>query len=87
MISLSNVLFDIWKTKLERKGLLDEFHNVFYRFIGIEDESNYNDILKTLLKKIQENPSTTLYFENEISFEADFNFINNIKNELNTLLI
>lgn len=87
MISLSNVLFDIWKTKLERKGLLDEFHNVFYRFIGIEDESNYNDILKTLLKKIQENPSTTLYFENEISFEADFNFINNIKNELNNMNI
>lgn len=87
MINFNDVLFDIWKTKLERQGLINEFRNVFYRFIGIENESTYNDILKTLSKKIQENKNTTLYFENEIPFEADFNFINNIKEELNTMNI
>ena len=87
MINFNDVLFDIWKTKLERQGLTNEFRNVFYRFIGIENELTYNDILKTLSKKIQENKNTTLYFENEIPFEADFNFINNIKEELNTMNI
>ena len=51
MINFNDVLFDIWKTKLERQGLTNEFRNVFYRFIGIENESTYNDILKTLSKK------------------------------------
>lgn len=61
--------------------------NYFYRFIGIEDFSTYNDELKTLQSKCSELENTCLIFDNEIVLSGEMELIQYIYNELQTMNI
>lgn len=81
-ISFKNTCFSIWKTNTERKGIKTEFKPLFVRFIGVENQLEYNNILKTYLTKFEQNKHFCIYFDNEIPMEANFDLINNVKQEL-----
>lgn len=65
-VSLKNACFQIWNPMYERKGIQTEFRPLFVRYIGVEIQDEYNDILKTLATKLEENPERSLCFDGEI---------------------
>ena len=48
--SLKQTCFDIWNSNDIRKGVHTTFKPLFTRYIGIENNNEYNDILKTFEK-------------------------------------
>lgn len=81
-MSLKNDVAFAWKNNYERKGIISNFVPIFKRYIGIEKPSEYNTILKAIDNKILENKNNTLFFENGIPFDVDFDLITYINNEL-----
>lgn len=81
-LSLRDSCFEIWGTNLDRKGLNQNFKPIFNRYIGVEDTASYADVLYTLVKKCKEKPEHCLIFDNEVSFDVDFDLIRMVKNEL-----
>jgi len=81
-MNLKQLCFEIFKSKSDRQGIQKEFKPVFTRYVGIEDNNDYNNILKTLIIKSEENKDTTILFNNEIPFIPDFGLINYINAEL-----
>ena len=81
-LSLQQIPFELWRRKSERKGICPQFKPVFTSYIGVENQVKYNDVLATIHSKIQDDPRHTIFFDGEILLDADFNFINAIKNEL-----
>ena len=81
-LSLQQIPFELWRRKSERKGIRPQFKPVFTSYIGVENQGKYNDVLATIHSKIQDDPRHTIFFDGEILLDADFNFINAIKNEL-----
>lgn len=86
-IGLKNACFNIWKTTFERKGIQSEFKPLFTRFIGVENINEYNNVLKTLQIKFEQNKDNCISFDGEIPLEANFDLINSVKKELQTMNI
>lgn len=84
-ISLKNACFNIWKSNTDRQGIKPKFKPLFIRYIGVENSSEYNDILKTYYENFKENPDTTILFASEIPMQAEFQIINYIGNELQNM--
>lgn len=84
-ISLKNNLFELWKTNYLRRGIQSEFNPSFIRYIGVEKQEEYNSVLKTLVSKSEEDKEYTIYFDNQIPFVADFDFLTFIKKELEAM--
>lgn len=80
-----DIIFSIFRKKFERNNSDNYFKPCFYRFIGVEDINNYNDILKTLNDRIEEYKDITLLFENNIPMLGEMELIQYIYNELNTM--
>lgn len=80
-----DVIYSIFRKKFERSNSENCFKPYFYRFIGVEDSSNYNNILKTLNDRIEEHKDITLLFENSIPMLGEMELIQYIYNELNTM--
>lgn len=85
--TLKSLVFELWKNNIDRQGILPKFTPVFERYIGIEDSSNYENILATLKSKAESDSKHTVLFDGEIKMIPDFNFITAIKNELATMNI
>lgn len=85
-ISLKNACFNIWKSNTDRQGIKTTFKPLFIRYIGVENSSEYNDILKTYIEKFKEN-NNSIYFSKEIPMQAEFQIINYIGNELQSMNI
>ena len=51
--SLQNLPFELWRSITERKGIQATFTPVFTRYIGVENQSKYDSVLKTILVKSQ----------------------------------
>ena len=77
--------FELWKPIHVRKGIHDQFKPVFTRYIGVEKQERYDDILATLAERIETDPGHNLLFDNQIPMTADFTFINAIKYELSQM--
>ena len=75
----------IWKTNLDRKGINSAMEPLHIKYIGVEDPSEYNDILKTYVDKFNMNTDTCILFDGEIPFKAEFNIINYVNTELQTM--
>ena len=82
-LSFNQLCFDIWNPNYERKGIKKEFKPIFTRYIGIPTTiEDYQNVLKTLVSNIEKNSTISIYFDNQIQFEANFNLINYINGEL-----
>lgn len=86
-INLIEAINIIFRKKLERSNAEGDFQAYFYRFIGIEDKAIYNNILKTLDDKIEENKENTLFFDGSIPMIGEMELIQYVYNELNTMNI
>lgn len=79
-------IFDIWHNNYERKNWdTNEFKPIFKRYIGVKNPNTYNDLLATLDLKIKDNRNKIILFDGEIPLNANFELINSINNELNTM--
>ena len=83
-ISLKNACFNIWKSNYDRKGINAQFKPLFIRYIGVENLNEYNDILKTFVEKIK-SCSYAVYFDGSIPIQAEFDIINYVGRELQTM--
>lgn len=80
-MTLKELIFNLWKTRFERKGIKTEFKPLFTRYVGVES-AEYNDILKTLVTKAREDETHCVIFDREIPLRADFGLINSVKQDL-----
>ncbi len=81
-MSLKSTCFDLWRNTYERQGIRSEFKPVFIRYIGVEKSTEYNDVLKTLVTKIQGDSEHSIFFDGQIPMTAEFNLLNSVKAEL-----
>ena len=79
---LKTLIHTLWKPNYERQGIQPEFKPCYTAYIGVEDQNEYNNILATLVDKAKQDTRHTLVFDNTIPFEPDFEFMGQIKNEL-----
>ncbi|MGL5086864.1 MAG: YceG family protein, partial [Clostridium sp.] len=59
----------MFRKKFERSNGYLDFKPYFYRYIGVEDTSNYDDVLKTLKEKLD------LYKDKHIVFDGSIPMI------------
>ena len=85
-ISLKNLCFNIWKSKTDRKGIRQSFIPVCTRYIGVEDNSNYANILATILDKV-EHCKYSVMFDGTIPMQVDFDIITYVGKELESMNI
>lgn len=85
MQSLKQICFDIWNDNLTRQGIQTEFKPVFLRYIGIDNQNEYNDVLATFVDKVNTNKDISILFENEIPFPQNFNLMSAVSEALNTI--
>lgn len=81
-MSLKNDCAIIWKKNFDRRDINNVFKPIFKRYIGVEEPPAYNNFLKTLQVNIDKNKDRTVFFENGIPFNVDFNLIQYINSEL-----
>ena len=85
-MELMSLTHSIFRKKYERiNNEHAEFKPYFYRYIGVKDEKNYNNVLKTLQTKCQENNDICLVFDNSLPLQGEMELIQYIFNELNTM--
>lgn len=82
--SFKSLCFNIWKSKYDRKGIKPDFKPEFIRYIGVENDSEYNSVLATLYKKSNECPYS-LFFDSSIPMQAEFDIITYVGNELKSM--
>ena len=67
--SLKQTCFDIWNSNDIRKGVHTTFKPLFTRYIGIENNNEYNDILKTFEKKVEENSDISIFISSKFPID------------------
>lgn len=85
MQSLKQICFEIWNDNITRQGIKTEFKPVFLRYIGIDNNNEYNDVLATFIDKVNANKDISILFENEIPFPQNFNLMSAVSEALNTI--
>lgn len=83
-MSLKNACFNIWKTNRDRQGINSSFKPLFIRYIGVENQNEYNDILKTFVEKCK-NCDYAACFDGSIPMQAAFEIITYVGQELKTM--
>lgn len=83
-MNLKQICFTLWKSKFERKGIQQTFCPMFERYIGIENTTDYDDILATINSKCEEFNSLTLLFDGSIPL-GDGKIVQYFSNQLNTV--
>lgn len=86
-MELINITHSIFRKNFERESNFSELKPYFYRFIGVKDSDNYNNILKTLESKCLEHSEVSLIFDNDLELKGEMELIQYIYNELNTMNI
>ena len=82
-VDLEDIISKVYTSKYNRENVFSgEFKNVFYRFIGVENTNNYNNILKKIQKKVNENIDVTIVFDNSIDLLGEMELIEYIYKEI-----
>ncbi len=85
-IKLEEVIERIFRSKYNRRNISNnKFKPVFYRFIGVDNTNNYNNVLKTLEKKFDENKEITIIFDNSLPLIAEMELIDYIYKEIGNM--
>ncbi|MGL5822211.1 MAG: YceG family protein [Sarcina sp.] len=80
-----SLIHSMFRKKYERGDGSSQPAPYFYRFIGVKEENNYDNTLKTLKNKIDENTEVCLSFDNDLPFHGEMELIQYIYNELNNM--
>lgn len=81
-INLKNITSYMFRTIYEREDIYNKFKPYFYRFIGVEDSSRYDDYIKTIESKCLEEKDKCIIFDNTITLSGEMELIQYIFNEL-----
>ncbi|MBX9137859.1 MULTISPECIES: YceG family protein [unclassified Clostridium] len=81
-INLKNITSYMFRTIYEREDTYNKFKPYFYRFIGVEDSSKYDDFIKTIQSKCIEEQDKCIIFDNSIPLSGEMELIQYIFNEL-----
>ncbi len=77
----------MFRKKFERESNYSDCKPYFYRFIGVEDTINFDNTLKTLNQKIDDNKDVGIIFDGSIPMSGEMELIQYIYSELNTINI
>ena len=80
-INLKNITMYMFRTIYEREDTYNKFKPYFYRFIGVEDSSNYDNYIKTIQNKCLEEDKCII-FDGYIPLSGEMELIQYIFNEL-----
>lgn len=86
-MELMSLTHSMFRKKYERTSDYVQFRPYFYRYIGVKEENNYNNVLKTLKSKCLENEDICLVFDNNLPLQGEMELIQYIFNELNNMNI
>lgn len=86
-MELINIAHSMFRKNFERENNFSEIKPYFYRFIGVKNPNNYNNVLKTLENKCLENKEVSLVFDNELELKGEMELIQYIYNELGNMNI
>ncbi|WP_195245274.1 YceG family protein [Clostridium celatum] len=81
-VNLKNITSYMFRTIYEREDSYRRFKPYFYRFIGVEDSSKYDDFIKTLESKCEEEKDKCIIFDGSIPLTGEMELIQYIFNEL-----
>ena len=81
-INLKNITMYMFRTIYEREYTYNKFKPYFYRFIGVEDSSNYDNYIKTIQNKCLEEEDKCIIFDASIPLSGEMELIQYIFNEL-----
>lgn len=84
-MSLKTAMYNIWKPDYERKGIASVFKPIFTRYVGVEDQNEYPNIILTLQKRTEENSRYAIMFDGQVPMQAEFDIITYVGNELKTM--
>lgn len=84
-ITLKQMTNSMFRKKTERSNGYMDFKPYFYRFIGVEDNNNYDNILRTLKEKLDEHKDKCVIFDNTIVMNGEMELIQHIYNELTSM--
>lgn len=86
-LGLKDIINEVFKNKYERTTSNEELKPLFYRFIGVKDQNEYDDVLKTLQSKCLQHKDVSIIFDNELPFKPEMDLINYIYYELGNMNI
>lgn len=84
-INLKNITAYMFRTIYEREDTYNKFKPYFYRFIGVEDSSKYDNFIKTIESRCIEEKDKCIIFDNSISLSGEMELIQYIFNELSSM--
>lgn len=84
---LQKLTYSMFKDRFHRRNNNNEFTPYFYRYIGVNDVNNYDNILRTLVEKCNEHDELCIIFDNMLPLSGEMELIQYIYNELNTMNI
>ncbi|WP_066677991.1 YceG family protein [Clostridium septicum] len=86
-ISLKNITSYMFRSRFEREDTHIECKPYFYRFIGVDDSAEYDNIIKTIQSKCNEEQDKCIIFDGCIPLSGEMELIQYIFNELSSMNI
>ena len=84
-MKLKELIYSLWEHDILRQGVNPEFKPIFSRYIGVENHVEYNTLLSTINKFVDENKSVTVLFDSQIEMSVDFDLLNQITIQIQNL--
>ncbi|MGL5378425.1 YceG family protein [Clostridium sp.] len=84
-INLKNITSYMFRSRYEREDTYIECKPYFYRFIGVDESTEYDSILKTIQSKCIEEKDKCIVFDGVIPLSGEMELIQYIFNELTTM--
>ena len=84
-MKISDYVFDIFRSKFEREDSLGRLVPIIVKLIGVDDYETYNDILRYIVQKTENNKKTCLLFDSEIELNISIEMEHYIYSELKKL--
>ena len=86
-MELMSLTHTIFRKNYERESNYADFKSCFYRFIGVKEENNYDNVIKTLQVRCSENENVCLVFDNDLPMQGEMELMQYIYNELGNMNI
>lgn len=84
-MELMSLTHSMFRKNYERESTYTQFENYFYRFIGVKEENNYDNVLKTLQMKCEQHKEVCMLFDNDLPMLGEMELIGYIFSELNNM--
>ncbi|MEG2353994.1 MAG: YceG family protein [Clostridium sp.] len=84
-INLNNITSYMFRNRFEREDNYSALKPYFYRFIGVDNSNEYDNLIKTIDSKCKEEEDKCIIFDNTIPLSGEMELIQYIYNELRNM--